>query len=117
MNELANLSLAKRQVAALKGFYIHLAAFVLVMGLLFGIDASTGSGWWVQWPLLGWGVGVLGHAFAVFGQLPSVFARWERNKIDELKRRLDDADRVTAEAQKSPKPAPADSQGNDRIAS
>ena len=90
MNDNANLNLAKRQVAAIKGFYIHLAVFVLVMGILLAIDATTGPGWWVQWPLLGWGAGLLAHAFVVFGQSPSMVANWEARKVEAVKRRLDE---------------------------
>ena len=85
----ANLTLAKRRVAVLKGFYIHLGAFVMVMCTLLVIDSFTGPGWWVHWPLLGWGIGVLVHAFVVFGQAPSLFADWEIRKIASEKRRLD----------------------------
>lgn len=90
MNEIANLALAKRQVAAIKAFYIHLAVFVTVIGLLLAIDATTGPDWWVQWPFLGWGVGILAHAFAVFGQSPGVIANWEARKVEAVKRRLDE---------------------------
>ena len=90
MNENANLNVAKQQVAAIKGFYIHLAVFVLVMCILLAIDATTGPGWWVQWPLLGWGAGLLAHAFAVFGQSPRIIANWEARKVEAVKRRLDE---------------------------
>ena len=90
MNENANLALAKRQVAAIKAFYIHLAVFVLVMGLLFTIDATTGPEWWAQWPFLGWGAGLLAHAFIVFGHSPGMIANWEAKKVEAVKRRLDE---------------------------
>ena len=90
MDQDANLTLAKRQVAAIKGFYIHLAVFLLVMGILLAVDATTGPGWWVQWPLLGWGAGLLAHASVVFGQSPHVIANWEARKVKALKRRLDE---------------------------
>ena len=58
MNEQERLALAKRQVGAIKGFYIHLAVFVLVMAVLLAANASVGTRWWVQWPFFGWGIGV-----------------------------------------------------------
>ena len=85
-----NLELAKRRVAAIKGFYIHLGAFVMVMCTLLVIDAFTGPGWWVQWPLVGWGIGLLVHAFGVFGSSPDLLANWEIRKIASEKRRLDE---------------------------
>ncbi len=46
-------------------FLIHLIVFVAVMTLLFVIDMLTSPGtYWFQWPLLGWGIGVLGHGYA-----------------------------------------------------
>ena len=96
MNEQERLALAKRQVGAIKGFYIHFAVFILVMAVLLAANASVGTRWWVQWPFLGWGIGVLGHAFAVFGQSPVAVSRWEAKKIDEMKRRLDAEDPAAA---------------------
>jgi fatty acid desaturase len=58
---------AKRRVSVLKGFYIHLATYIAVMAMLLLIDFLTGGGWWFYWPLLGWGIGIVAHAFTVFG--------------------------------------------------
>lgn len=74
---------AKRQVAALKGFYIHLFVFVCVMLGLLGINMATKSEWWVQWPLLGWGLGIVGHAISVFMPNHHVGRDWEERKIKE----------------------------------
>ena len=93
MNEQEKLSRARRQVAAIKGFYVHLAIFLLVNGLLIGINWAAGPPWWAQWPFLGWGAGVAGHAIAVFGRLPGAVSRWEEKKLVEVKRRLDEADK------------------------
>lgn len=57
---------AKAHVAAVKGFYVHLTVFVAVMSGLLALNYTGGGSWWVQWPLIGWGIGVLGHAFSVF---------------------------------------------------
>ncbi len=72
---------AHRHVTALKGFYVHMTVFVLVMLLLLVINAVTGSPWWVQWPFLGWGIGVAGHAMGVFGQVPRFAKSWEAKQI------------------------------------
>lgn len=85
-----NLRRAKQRVAEIKGFYVHFAIFVIVMCALLAIDAVTGPDWWVQWPFLGWGIGVLAHAFAVFGQTPSLLTNWEGRKVAVEKRRLDE---------------------------
>jgi hypothetical protein len=39
----------------------------------------------VQWVVLGWGIGVLTHALAVFGRLPKMFVEWQLRKIKEIK--------------------------------
>jgi hypothetical protein len=88
LNEQEKLARAKRQVAAIKGFYIHLFVFVVVMTTLFAINLATTGIWWVQWPFFGWGIGVLAHAVAVFGRMPSVIQKWETRKIQELKDKM-----------------------------
>ena len=90
MTEDVNLRLAQRQVAAIKGFYIHFGVFVVVMSGLLAIDAATGPGWWVQWPFFGWGIGVLAHAAAVFWRSPETIGKWETQKITKVKRHLDE---------------------------
>ena len=101
MQKQDSLSRAKRQVEAIKGFYIHLAVFVPVIAVLFIINAAaTGPEWWVQWPFLGWGVGIIGHALTVFGSSPGIVARWEQRKIEALKRNLDATEPVVGEVPK-----------------
>lgn len=80
----AKLEAAMRRVAAIKGFYIHLAVFVLVILVLLAIDVATSRRWWVHWVFLGWGIGVLAHAFAVYGRAPKFIAEWEERKIRQL---------------------------------
>jgi hypothetical protein len=82
----AKVAEARRRVAALKGFYVHLTAFILVLAALFAINAATGGPWWVQWVLVGWGIGVAAHALAVFGRKPEAVAEWEKRKMAQLLR-------------------------------
>ena len=96
MTEDEKLHVARRHVASIKGFYIHLTVYVLVMALLIAVNAADLPGWWAQWPLLGWGIGVAGHAFAVFGSRPAAVENWERGKVIEMKRRLDEAETKSA---------------------
>lgn len=74
---------AKAHVAALKGFYIHLTVFVAVMAILIAVDFAKGDSWWAQWPLIGWGLGVLGHAYLVFSPASKKASTWEERKIRE----------------------------------
>ena len=57
---------ARERVEARLGFYTHLAVYIIVGALLVAIDISTSPATWVQWPLMGWGIGVLFHALNVF---------------------------------------------------
>jgi 2TM domain len=84
----AKLERAKKQVAAIKGFYIHFFVFVVVMAGLFLLNLAlkywAGSPWWVQWPFFAWGVGIGAHALAVFGHTSKWVADWEERKIRQL---------------------------------
>jgi hypothetical protein len=75
---------AKRRVAALKGFYIHLIVFMAVNLGLTVLNIATGDDWWVQWVWLGWGIGVLAHAIAVFGRGSKSVKNWENRKIRQF---------------------------------
>jgi hypothetical protein len=80
----ADFAEAKRQVGAIKGFYIHLAVYAVVMLLLLAINAGAGGRWWVHWVLFGWGIGVIAHALAVYGRAPRFVAEWEQRKLSHL---------------------------------
>lgn len=80
----AKLAQARRRVAAIKGFYVHLAVYVLVLAGLFAINATSGGSWWVLWVLFGWGIGVAAHALSVYGRTPQAVADWEERKIKDL---------------------------------
>jgi len=84
MTDQERLLEAKRRVARLKGFYIHSAVFLLVMLGLAALNISLGPPYWVAWVVLGWGIGLIGHAFAVFGQRSGVVAAWEQRKLKEI---------------------------------
>ena len=88
MDEHEKLSRASQKVEAMTGFYIHLAAFVVVNALLFVINTLSGEAWWVQWPIFGWGIGIIAHALAVFGRWPIFITNWQLRKTKELKDRM-----------------------------
>ena len=79
---------AEQRVEAMTGFYIHLVVFALVMTLLLVINFMDGGMWWVQWPFLGWGLGLLAHVLAVFGRTPRFIRDWQLRKIKELKDKM-----------------------------
>jgi hypothetical protein len=80
----AKFEQAKRRVAAMKGFYVHLAVFALVLAGLLIVDWATGGEWWVHWVAVGWGIGVVAHAIAVFGRASRAIAEWERRQLRQL---------------------------------
>jgi hypothetical protein len=50
-----------------QGFRIHFITYIAVNVLLLVINLATSPHrLWFYWPLLGWGIGILGHAFAVY---------------------------------------------------
>lgn len=82
--------LALRHVRKLKGFYLHLAQYGVVILMLTVINLLTRpQHLWVVWPALGWGVGVLFHAMRVFEHLSPFGAKWEKAQVEkQLGRKL-----------------------------
>ena len=61
-----------------------------MIGLLLVINwFATPDVWWVQWPFLGWGLAVLGHALCAFGAMPNYVTAWQLRKTKELSDRPD----------------------------
>lgn len=77
--------LALARVRRIKGFYIHLAQYVVVISVLTVINLVTHpSKLWFFWPALGWGIGILAHAAATFEFIPFFGAEWERKQVEKL---------------------------------
>ena len=78
---------AHARVQAIKGFYVHASAFVVVNIALFALNVLVGGGWWFYWPLIGWGIGLGAHALGVFGFSGGggpLGRDWEERKISEM---------------------------------
>ena len=76
---------AKKRVKEIKGFYANLVSYVLVISFLTFINLKyTPEHIWFCWPMLGWGVGLLFHAFGVFKIVPFFGEDWEEKKIKEF---------------------------------
>lgn len=72
---------ARRRVERRFGFYVHLAVYLAVnSGLILVNLLATPSRPWAVAPLLGWGVGLLFHALAVFLHAPG--AAWKQRMIE-----------------------------------
>ena len=76
--------LAFNQVRKLKDFYIHLAQYVLVIALLTVINAlTTPNRWWVQWVIMGWGVGVFFHWLQISERFGLFGSKWEKEQVEK----------------------------------
>ena len=84
MNRPLTVRAAQYRVARLKAFYIHLTVFVLVMLLLTVINLMNGAPYWVIWPFLGWGLGLIAYAAVLFGPVDRLTRNWERRQIRTL---------------------------------
>ena len=80
----AEETLAFNQVRKLKGFYIHLAQYVLVVAVLAVINAlTTHNRWWVQWVVMGWGVGVFFHWLQISERFGLFGSKWEKEQVEK----------------------------------
>lgn len=72
---------AAKRVKEIKGFYGNLLSYVLVIPFLVYVNLRTSPEYhWFWWPALGWGIGVLSHAFQVFG----ISRNWEERQIQRI---------------------------------
>lgn len=83
------LEKARKKVEDIKGFYKHLAAYVLVNAFLLimhAIDLDPGEKFW-SWGSfitpLSWGIGLLAHWISVYNRHIFFSRDWEERKIRE----------------------------------
>lgn len=77
-------ALALAHVRKVKGFYIHLSQYLIVIPGLAVINLLTGSDYmWFVWPALGWGLGVVAHGASVFSAVPFLNGDWERRQVEK----------------------------------
>ena len=75
---------ARRRVEELRGFYFHLAVYVLVNAFLVFQDLIAGDGLdWAYWTFIPWGIGLVMHSLAVFVWSDD----WAERKADQIARR------------------------------
>ena len=80
--------LAFAHVRKVKGFYLHLAQYVVVVTALAIFNLVTSPRhFWVVWVALGWGSGLLFHALRVFDMVPFLNGDWERRQVEKILRR------------------------------
>ena len=76
---------AKKRVAALRGFYVHLCVYIVVNLFLFLRNIITSpDSLWFYWPLLGWSIAIVLHGLSIFGPGRRFSTEWEEKKITEI---------------------------------
>ena len=75
---------AFKHVRKIRGFYGHVAKYLVVIGALaiFNLIKSPDR-MWVVWPALGWGLGLVFHGMRVFGTMPFMNADWEKRQVEK----------------------------------
>ena len=83
MDEQARHQEAKKRVEEIKGFYFHHISYIIVNAVLVVINLLMSPEYlWFIWPIIGWGVALLIHAFTVFGNVMG--KSWEERKIKDI---------------------------------
>jgi hypothetical protein len=84
------LERAKKQVQELKGFYIHLAVYIVINSfIILNILVRSMSGGDTFWALgtfftpIFWGIGLAFHAAKVFDYNPIFGKKWEEKQIQK----------------------------------
>jgi hypothetical protein len=81
--------LARAKKRARRGFAQHLAWYVLVNAFLVAVNLLAGGPLWFFWPMLGWGLGVVSHAFGLFFGDDAALARAEAKREERALRRYE----------------------------
>lgn len=82
---------AKKRVDEIKGFWVHLGVFAIINAGIFAINMiASPNHLWFYWPLLGWGIAVVIHAFTFFVEDRWLGPEWEQRKVDEIIARHED---------------------------
>lgn len=75
---------AFRYVRKLRGFYLHLFRYVVVVLVLLAINLILSpQRMWVFWVIGGWGLGIAMHAFRVFRPAWFLGPQWERQQVEK----------------------------------
>jgi 2TM domain len=85
MNDSERYQQARTHVQQLRGLYVHAGVFVVVNLSLLLLNLITNpQSLWFYWPLIGWGIGLIAHAFVVLWSGGILGKEWEERKIREL---------------------------------
>jgi hypothetical protein len=59
------MEIEMRKLLQNPGFRFHLFAYVLVNAILIAVNLMHPHHLWFFWPLIGWGLGIAAHGYAV----------------------------------------------------
>ena len=75
---------ALEYVRDIKGFYNHLAIYVIAIVAMFASSFFMETDYpWYLWPAFGWGLGVLSHGLSVFEVFSFLGPNWERRQVEK----------------------------------
>ena len=72
---------AKKKVEEIKGFYVHLCIYLIMVPVFIYLNVKSTSFPWALFPIGGWGLGVIGHASEVYDWNPFFGKDWEERQI------------------------------------
>jgi len=75
---------ARQRVEKLKGFYINLVLYLIFVPFFIYLNVISTSFPWAIFPIVGWGLGILGHATDAFGWSLFFGKNWEERKIRQF---------------------------------
>ena len=77
-------ALALAKVRKIKGFYMHVAEYALIIGFLAVANFVTDRHHlWVAWAAIPWGLVLALHGLRVFDKIPFLNGDWERRKVEQ----------------------------------
>ena len=84
---------ARRKVKEIKGFYINLASYIIVVPILIYVNLTFSPQFhWFWFSAAGWGIGVITHGMGAFGYYPFLGRDWEEKKLKELMDKMEKRD-------------------------
>jgi hypothetical protein len=84
MEQVEKQNRAKKKVQELKGFYSNLFTYLIVNLVLIIVNFITSpNNLWFYWVTIFWGLGIVIHAFSVFGKNKMLGDDWEEKKVKE----------------------------------
>ena len=79
---------AEQRVRKLRGFYSHLATYIVINGFLLLVNLLTTPGTlWFYWVSLAWGLGLVFDAYETFFRRRFFGREWEERKVQEYMRK------------------------------